>query len=343
MTNSQNIISRVRKISENMLHIHDEAHTCVGRDVIKLEADALDQLSAMLDHTFCDAVNAFLSCKQRIVVSGMGKSGHIARKIAATLAATGTPAHFVHAAEAAHGDAGMVMPGDLLLIFSNSGDTAELQPLYAHARRCGVKIVGVSSNRDSLLMRRADIGLLLPGVPEACTASLAPTTSTTMMLALGDALAVAAMRARGISGKDIRALHPGGDIGRRSGEVIDVMLGGDRLPLVSSDAPIDDVLAKITEKRLGLTGVVDAWGDLVGVITDGDLRRHMNELRSGTARTVMTPSPKVIEQHASVKDALEMMRLHRVSVLFVVAEPGSRRPEGAVQIYDIAASQPWGQ
>lgn len=326
-----------------MLHIRDEVCTSVGRDVIKLEAEALHQLSAMINHTFSDAVNAIVSCKQRVVVSGMGKSGHIARKIAATLAATGTPAHCVHAAEVAHGDAGMVIPGDLLLIFSNSGETAELQPLYAHARRCGVKIIGVSGNRDSLLMRRADIGLLLPGVPEACTASWAPTTSTAMMLALGDALAVAAMRARGTSGADIRALHPGGDIGRRSGEVIDVMLGGDRLPLVSSDASVEEVLAKIAEKRLGLTGVVDASGELVGVITDGDLRRHMNQLHCGTAQMVMTHSPKVIEQHASVRDALEMMRLHRVSVLFVVAEPGSRRPEGAVQIYDIAASQPWGQ
>lgn len=315
----------------------------MGRDVIKLEADALYQLSTMINRTFSDAVNALVSCKQRVVVSGMGKSGHIARKIAATLAATGTPAHFVHAAEVAHGDAGMVVPGDLLLIFSNSGETGELQPLYAHARKCAVKIIGVSGNRDSLLMRRADIGLLLPGVPEACTASWAPTTSTAMMLALGDALAVATMRARGTSGADIRALHPGGDIGRRSGEVIDVMLGGDRLPLVSSDASVEEVLAKIAEKRLGLTGVVDASGELVGVITDGDLRRHMNHLHCGTAQMVMTRSPKVIEQHASVKDALEIMRLHRVSVLFVVAEPGSRRPEGAVQIYDIAASQPWGQ
>jgi arabinose-5-phosphate isomerase len=272
----------------------------------------------------------------------MGKSGHIARKIAATLAATGTPAHFVHAAEAAHGDAGMVMPGDVLLIFSNSGDTAELQPLYAHARRLGVQIIGVSRNRDSLLIRKSDIGLLLPQVPEACAASMAPTTSSTMMLALGDALAVAAMRARGLSGDDIRALHPGGDIGRRMSQVADVMHSGERLPLVSIDTPMPQVLITMTEKRLGMTGVVDATGELVGVITDGDLRRHMTEMTAGPATSVMTPSPKIIEQSASVEDALEMMRAHRVSVLFVVPEAGSRRPVGAVQIYDIAASPPWG-
>jgi arabinose-5-phosphate isomerase len=325
-----------------MQEVKYQSHKSVGRDVIKLEAEALHQLAETLGPGFGEAVDAILSCKQRIVVSGIGKSGHVGRKVAATLAATGTPAHFVHAAETAHGDAGMVMPGDLLLIFSNSGDTTELQTLYAHARRCGVKIVGVSRNRDSLLLRTAAIGLVLPEVPEACTASLAPTTSTTMMLALGDALAVATLRARGLSGEDVRALHPGGAIGRRSSQVADVMVSGNRLPLVGSDTPMADVLATITDKRLGLTGVVDAKGDLVGVITDGDLRRKMDAQRSGTALTVMTPSPKAIEQHASIMDALEMMRLHRVSVLFVVAEPESHRPVGAVQIYDIAASHPGG-
>jgi arabinose-5-phosphate isomerase len=200
----------------------------------------------------------------------------------------------------------------------------------------------VSRNRDSLLMRKADIGLLLPQVPEACAASMAPTTSSTMMLALGDALAVAAMRARGLSGDDIRALHPGGDIGRRMSQVADVMHSGERLPLVSVDTPMPQVLITMTEKRLGMTGVVDAAGELVGVITDGDLRRHMTAITAGPATSVMTPSPKMIEQSASVEDALEMMRAHRVSVLFVVPEAGSRRPVGAVQIYDIAASPPWG-
>lgn len=326
-----------------MLRTQSELHQDIGREVIALEAQALAELGAMINGSFAAAVDLMLACKQRVVVSGMGKSGHIARKVAATLAATGTPAHFVHAAEAAHGDAGMVMPGDVLLVFSNSGDTAELQPLYAHARRIGVQLIGVSRNRDSLLMRRSDIGLLLPQLPEACTASMAPTTSSTMMLALGDALAVAAMRSRGLSGADIRALHPGGDIGRRSGLVGDVMHSGDRLPLVNVDTPMRQVLITMTEKRLGMTGVVDAGGDLVGIITDGDLRRHADDIAAGTAERLMTPAPKLIEQSAMVDDALEMMRAHRITVLFVVPDPGSRRPVGAVQIYDIASSPPWGQ
>ncbi len=326
-----------------MLRTSTDLLQAVGRDVIALEAEALTRLGQMINGAFAAAVMRILDCRQRVVVSGMGKSGHIARKVAATLAATGTPAHFVHAAEAAHGDAGMVMPGDLLLIFSNSGDTVELQPLYAHTKRVGVGIIGVSRNPDSLLLRKADVSLQLPPMPEACTASMAPTTSSTMMLALGDALAVAAMRARGLSGDDIRALHPGGEIGRKSRLVVDVMHGLNRLPLVPADAAMAKVVQVMTEKRLGMTGVVDPAGDLVGVITDGDLRRHMDEMAESSAKAVMTPAPKVIEQTASLDDALEMMRAHRITVLFVVADAGSRRPIGAVQIYDIAASPPWGQ
>jgi arabinose-5-phosphate isomerase len=172
---------------------------------------------------------------------------------------------------------------------------------------------------------------------------MAPTTSSTMMLALGDALAVAAMRARGLSGEDIRALHPGGEIGRRMRAVADVMHGPDRLPLVPADAGMDDVVAMMTVKRLGLTGVVDEAGDLVGVITDGDLRRHIGDVATAAARDVMTPQPKLIERNASVEDALELMRANRITVLFVVPDASSRQPVGAVQIYDIAASPPWGQ
>lgn len=326
-----------------MLRTASELHQEIGRQVIALEAEALRLLAGMINGSFAAAVDEMLACKQRVVVSGMGKSGHIARKVAATLAATGTPAHFVHAAEAAHGDAGMVMPDDVLLVFSNSGDTAELQPLYAHAKRLGVRLIGVSRNRDSLLMRKADVGLLLPQVPEACTASLAPTTSTTMMLALGDALAVAAMRARGLSGDDIRAMHPGGDIGRRMTTVADVMHSGDRLPLVRINTPMPQVLTTITEKRLGITGVVDAAGDLVGVITDGDLRRKLTNPNANAVSALMTPAPKMIEQSASVDDALEMMRTHRITVLFVMPGAGARQPVGVVQIYDIAAMPPGGR
>lgn len=325
-----------------MLRTSGELHQRIGREVIELEADALRQLASMVDGSFGEAVEAFLHCKQRVVVSGMGKSGHVARKIAASLAATGTPAHFVHGAEAAHGDAGMIVSGDVLMVLSNSGDTAELHPLYAYAKRIGVKLIGVSRNRDSLLIRKADIGLILPHVPEACTASLAPTTSSTMMLALGDALAVATMRSRGLANEDIRALHPGGDIGRQMSLVADVMHSGDRLPLVSIDTPMPEVLITMTAKRLGMTGVVDSDGNLVGVVTDGDLRRKVGNLATGTVSEVMTRSPKMIEQSASIHDALEMMRVHRVTVLFVIPEAASTRPIGAVQLFDIASPPGWG-
>ena len=306
-----------------------------ARQVIALEAGALWQLVDTIDDNFSRVVDTILACPRRVIVSGIGKSGHVARKIAATLAATGTPAHFVHAAEAAHGDAGMVMAGDVLLVLSNSGDTAELQPLCAHARRIGCRIVGVSRNPQSALMRLADLGLVLPDVPEACTASLAPTTSTTMMLALGDALAVATMRSRGLSGHDIRALHPGGQIGHRLRRVEDVMVSGHRLPLVATTTPMRDVLITMTEKRLGMTGVVDESGLLVGIITDGDLRRHVADITTGTAADVMTCNPRTIGLSALVDEALARMQMHRISVLFVVDDADARRPVGAVQIYDL--------
>ncbi|MDZ4137476.1 MAG: KpsF/GutQ family sugar-phosphate isomerase [Erythrobacter sp.] len=324
---------------------HDEAMTpdlaataiATGREVIRMEANALQLLSDQLGGEFAQAVEMILACRQRVIISGIGKSGHVARKIAATLAATGTPALFIHAAEASHGDVGMVSPGDVLIVFSNSGATVEVQPLCIYARKIGCRVIGVSRNRNSLLMRTVDLGLILPKVEEACTSSLAPTTSSTMMLALGDALAVAVMRARGLSGLDIRALHPGGEIGLHLRGVEDVMHSGDRLPLVSLDTPMPEVLVTMTEKRLGIAGVVNAVGELVGIITDGDLRRHARNLVFGTAAEVMTKAPRTIMRTALVQEALELMNTHRITVLFVVDEGQPRIPLGAVQIYDIAA------
>ncbi len=313
------------------------AAIATGRDVIRMEADALQLLSDQLGSEFAQAVEMILACRQRVIISGIGKSGHVARKIAATLAATGTPALFIHAAEASHGDVGMVSPGDVLIVFSNSGATVEVQPLCIYARKIGCRVIGVSRNRNSLLMRTVDLGLILPKVEEACTSSLAPTTSSTMMLALGDALAVAVMRARGLSGLDIRALHPGGEIGLHLRGVEDVMHSGDRLPLVSLDTPMPEVLVTMTEKRLGIAGVVDPAGELVGIITDGDLRRHARNLVFGTAAEVMTKAPRTIMRTALVQEALELMNTHRITVLFVVDEGQPRIPLGAVQIYDIAA------
>ena len=324
----------------NLALLHSQSHADVGREVIAQEADALQLLGQMIDDGFSEAVEAIVACRQRVIVSGMGKSGHIARKVAATLASTGSPAHFVHAAEAAHGDAGMLTPGDVLLIFSNSGETVELLPICVHAGRLGCLLIGVSRDPRSLLMRKADVRLLLPRVDEACTASLAPTTSTVMMLALGDALAVAAMRARGLSGCDIRALHPGGAIGLLMRTVADVMHTGARLPLVAADTPMRQVLLTMTEKRLGMTGVVDAAGHLAGIITDGDLRRHAADILAGTAADIMTPSPRTIVRTALAEDALALMREHRITVLFVMDDADPHRPVGAVQIHDIAAAPP---
>lgn len=317
-----------------------QSHVAIGRSVITMEADALRELSETIGDTFGQAVEMILSCKQRVIVSGIGKSGHVARKIAATLAATGTPALFVHAAEAAHGDAGMVSSGDVLIVFSNSGATVEVQPLCIYAKAIGCPVIGISRNPGSLLMRTADLGLCLAKVEEACTSSLAPTTSTAMMLALGDALAVAAMRARGLSGPDIRVLHPGGDIGLQLRSVEDVMHAGERLPLVPMNARMPDVLVTMTEKRLGMTGVVNAGGELVGIITDGDLRRHARNIVLGVAADVMTERPRTILRHARVQEALEMMNTHRITVLFVVDERLPRVPIGVVQIHDIAAPPP---
>jgi arabinose-5-phosphate isomerase len=301
-----------------------------------MEADALHQLADHIDDAFATAVDMILGCRQRVIVSGIGKSGHVARKIAATLAATGTPALFVHAAEASHGDVGMVSSGDVLIVFSNSGATVEVQPLCIYAKAIGCPVIGVSRNPTSLLMRTADLGLSLPKVEEACTSSLAPTTSSTMMMALGDALAVAAMRARGLSGSDIQALHPGGEIGLHLRGVEDVMHSGDRLPLVGLNTPMPHVLVTMTEKRLGMAGVVDEQGELIGIITDGDLRRHARTVVFGTAADVMTDAPRTIARTARVQEALEMMNTHRITVLFVVDDRQPRIPLGVVQIYDIA-------
>jgi len=316
------------------------SHVISGRDVIKLEAEALLMLRDSIDDNFARAVDLILNCDQRVIVSGIGKSGHVARKVAAAFAATGTPALFVHAAEAAHGDVGMVIPGDVLIVFSNSGSTVEIQPLCVYAKSIGCSLIGVSRSNRSLLSRTADITLLLPNVDEVCSASLAPTTSTTMMMALGDALAVTAMRERGLSGRDIRALHPGGQIGQSLRCVEDVMHGASRLPLVKLDTPMPEVLLTMTEKRLGTAGIVDDAGLLVGVITDGDLRRHGTDLMHATARELMTPSPRTISRTALVQQALEEMNTHRITVLFVVDDGRPNVPIGAVQIYDIATAPP---
>ncbi|TVV74046.1 KpsF/GutQ family sugar-phosphate isomerase [Sphingomonas solaris] len=305
-----------------------------GREVVDLEAAALAQLGASLDDTFVQAVSLLLEATGRIVVTGMGKSGHIARKVAATLASTRSPAIFVHPAEASHGDLGMLVPGDVLLAFTNSGGTPELRSIVAHAQALAVPVIGITSRRDAPVLRHADVTLVLPPAREACPANIAPTTSTVLMLALGDALAMATMHARGTSREGLQALHPGGSIGQRLTRVSAIMHLGETLPLVQQAMPMREVIVRMTSMSFGVAGVVDADGRLVGVITDGDLRRHIDELMDATAVEVMTRDPVTVTADTFAEDCVALMEQCRITSLFVtdVAAPG--RPVGLVHVHD---------
>jgi KpsF/GutQ family protein len=315
--------------------VSDDPILARGRAVVQMEARGLESLASVLDHHFVAAVEALRDLEGRAIVSGLGKSGHVARKIAATLASTGTPAFFVHSAEAAHGDMGMISPRDVVVLLSNSGETAELLPVIEHAKRLGIPMIGISSRTESTLIRCADIPLVLPNAAEACPIGVAPTTSTTMMLALGDALAMAVMQERGFTHDDFRLLHPGGSIGLRLTKVSQFMHKGERLPLVAPDMPMSEVVMEMTSKSFGIAGVVDATGALVGVITDGDLRRHMNELTSALAGAVMSRSPRVIDAGMLAGDALRYLNDQKVTALFVVdTETAPTTPIGLVTFHD---------
>ena len=306
-----------------------------GRRVIQAEADALDQLAIGLDARFADAVNLLLHTRSRVIVTGMGKSGHVGRKIAATLAATGTPAFFVHPAEAAHGDLGMMTRDDLLMVLSNSGNTPDLCPILAHAQRLGCPVIGLGSHADSIVMRAATVALVLPAAREACPANIAPTTSSTLMLAMGDALAIATMAARGVTHAQLRQLHPGGSIGLGLVSVSDIMHRGEALPLVPFGMPMRDVLLEMTEKSLGIAGVVDRTGRLVGAITDGDLRRHVHGLLTACAEDVMTRAPRTVRADARAGEALALMNEAKVSALFVVEDGQANLPVGVLHLHDL--------
>lgn len=308
-----------------------------GAEVIRIEAEALGKLADSLDEAFALACEAVLAARGRVVVTGMGKSGHVGRKLAATLAATGTPAIYVHPGEAAHGDLGMLVADDVLLVLSNSGNTAELRAILHYAAQIGVTIIGIASRRDSLVMERADIGLCLPPHREACPANIAPTTSTTMQLALGDALAMALMELRGFSRDGMRELHPGGSIGLRLTAVREIMHSGEKLPLVPLDTSMKDVILTISARGFGIAGVVDPAGRLVGVITDGDLRRHFEHLGSATAREVMTASPRTLTADTLAEDALHTLNLAQITCAFVIepdAAVNTHVPVGIVHIHD---------
>ena len=304
--------------------------------VLDYAGEAIRTLRENIDGAFGRAVDIVFAAKGRVIVSGMGKSGHIGRKIAATLASTGTPAHFVHPAEASHGDLGALVPGDVLLMISWRGETAELSDLITYAKRFHIPLIGVAANEDSSLMQAADVKLLLPKSREACPMGLAPTTSTTLMLVLGDALAVALMERRGFSADQYRELHPGGSLGRALIRVSDLMHIGEDIPLAAETDLMQQVLIVMAARRFGCVGITDGRGSLIGIITDGDLSRHMSrDLLDKTAGHVMTRKPKIAAPNQLAAEALAFMNDNKITRLFVL-DPQDRagRPVGILHIHD---------
>ncbi len=305
-----------------------------ARRVLRIEADALDAIAEALDQTFADAVDRIATIEGRVIVTGMGKSGHIGRKIAATFASTGTPALFVHPAEASHGDLGMITSADLVLALSNSGETPELADIVGYCRRFTIPLVAIVGREASALAEAADVVLLLPDRPEACPMGLAPTTSTTATLALADALAIALLQRNGFDAQGFGVFHPGGKLGRKLIKVEQLMHRDEALPLVDLDMSTGEVILEMTAKRFGCVGVLDPTGGLAGIITDGDLRRHMSsELLGRSAADVMTTSPRTICADALAVEALAVMNQpdRPITVMFVLDD---RRPIGILHMHD---------
>lgn len=314
---------------------HSPAPFSAGRTaarVLRQEGEALNRFAESLPADFEPAVEAILATTGRIILSGMGKSGHIARKIAATLASTGTPSFFVHPAEASHGDLGMVTQGDICILISNSGETVELSDLIAHCVRFGVTLIGISKRPDSTLMRASDLRLTLPDLPEVCLIGMAPTTSTTLTLGLGDALAVALMEARGFQSDEFHVFHPGGKLGARLSRVAQLMHGPAMLPLARDDTPMSEAVLEISARGFGIVGVIDATGRLHGVISDGDLRRNMDRLLERCAGQVCTSQPVTVTPDTLAAEALAIMNAHKISALFALDH--EKKPVGILHIHD---------
>jgi len=304
-----------------------------ARRVLRTEIDGLKALLNELDGSFTAAVDCLAQVRGRVTVTGMGKSGHVARKIAATLSSTGTPALFVHPGEASHGDLGMIAENDAVLALSNSGANAELDAILGYCKRFRIPLIAMTRRNGSPLAEAADVTLLLPNIAEACPMGLAPTTSTTMMMALGDALAVALLERKGFSADDYRVLHPGGQLGRQLLRVSDVMHTGTAMPLVASGTPMTDAILVMTAKSFGCVGVTGDNGKLVGILTDGDLRRHMgDDLLRSTVDGIMSPRPKTIRPQALLVEALGQMNAQAITSLFAIDD--RRRPLGILHIHD---------
>ena len=304
-----------------------------AKKVLQTEADALEILKNELPNDFSHLVKLILSLNGRVIVSGVGKSGHIGNKIAATLASTGTPAFFIHATEASHGDLGMITENDLCLLISNSGETSEIFDILTHARRFNIPVATISSNSESTLVKAADFKLCLPVVDEACPIGMAPTTSTTMMLALGDALAVALMEAKKFNTENFKVFHPGGKLGAKMMTVSQVMHKSDTLPLVKTETSMKETLLTMSSKGFGIAAVVNEVGFLVGVITDGDLRRNINDLMSKNAGNIASLSPITLLGETFVVDALNLMQDRKITAVIITSV--QNKPIGILHIQDL--------
>ena len=309
-----------------------------ARRTLSIESDALAKLIAALDGplgiAFGEAVRLIKQATGRVVVTGMGKSGHISRKIAATLASTGSQAFFVHPAEAGHGDLGMIARDDVILMISNSGETAELRAILDYAKRFDVKIIGLTSRAESTLGALSDVVLCLPEAREACPIGMAPTTSTLLQLAMGDALALALLEDRGFNAAQFKTFHPGGLLGAALTFVRDIMHKAPQLPLVAPATPMAEALVIMTQKSLGCLGIVDDAGRLIGILTDGDLRRHMSrDLIDLMVADVMTRTPRTITADMLAAEALEHLNSSKITALFVV--DAANRPVGLVHVHDL--------
>lgn len=308
-----------------------------ARRTLELEGEGLAQLRALLDdgmaQPFRDAVATLKAARGRVIVSGIGKSGHVGQKIAATFASTGTPAFFVHPSEASHGDLGMIMRDDVILAISWSGETVELKNIITYSRRFNVPLISITSRADSALGKQADVVLELPKAKEACPHGLAPTTSTTMQLALGDCLAIALLETKGFTAHDFRVFHPGGSLGASLKYVKDIMHKGEELPLAKRTTEMSAAILEMTKKSFGCLGVVDGKGQLIGIVTDGDLRRHMgNDLIKAKVGDIMNKSPKTVTSDTLAAEALEIINSRRITALFVVDKG---KPVGIVHVHDL--------
>ena len=309
----------------------DDSVLKFGRDILHDEARALDALADSLGAAFEQAVGLILACEGKLIVGGLGKSGHVGRKIAATFASTGTTAIFLHLAEAIHGDLGMAANSDVAILISHSGETAELEPVIDHFVHAGIPIIAITAQSGSMLGGAATAPLILPHWPEVGPEAVAPTTSTTMTLALGDALAMCVMRGRGFTRSDFGRLHPGGALGARLKPVSRLMHKGEAVPLTGAGSSMHDAIVEMSAKRLGVVGVIDEAGALAGVITDGDLRRNIERGLDHRAAEFMSADPKTITSDALVDDALALFEEHRITTLFVVADG---KPVGVLHIHD---------